>query len=209
MLKATESGRDPWLALLDWRNTPSEQLGKSPAQLMFGRRTGTRLPTADVLLSTPTAAAAQTALTAAKERQASYYDRGARVRPILPVGQTVRVRYDENDWRKAEIARVLPHRSYEVRFGDGSVRRRTSRHVRFSSEPPIIIRNHSSDADDSTAAIAPTQPIAPIDTGQQNTCTQQRKQKQSATKPVVIQSAPPVTVTRSGRVVKIPDKLRD
>ena len=89
------------------------------------------------------------------------------MRPRLPVGQTVRVRYDEKDWRKAEIARVLPHRSYEVRFGDGSVRRRTSRHVRFSSEPPIIIRNHSSDADDSTAATAPTQPIAPIDTGQQ------------------------------------------
>ena len=35
MLKAKESGGDPLLALLDWRNTPSEQLGPSPAQLMF------------------------------------------------------------------------------------------------------------------------------------------------------------------------------
>jgi len=44
MIKATESGSDPLFALLDWRNTPSEQLGASPAQLMFGRRTRTRLP---------------------------------------------------------------------------------------------------------------------------------------------------------------------
>ena len=35
MTKANESGSDPLLALLDWKNTPSEQLGASPAQLMF------------------------------------------------------------------------------------------------------------------------------------------------------------------------------
>ena len=104
MLKASESHGDPLMALLDWRNTPSEQLGPSPAKLMFGRRTRTRLPEADVLLSTPSAAAAKSALTAAKERQASYYNRGAKERPSLPVGQTVRIKHDDNDWRKAEVA---------------------------------------------------------------------------------------------------------
>jgi len=81
MLKASESHGNLRMALLDWRNTASEQLGPSPAQLMFGRRTRTRLPSADVLLSTPSAAAAQSALTAVKERQASYYNRGAKERP--------------------------------------------------------------------------------------------------------------------------------
>jgi len=57
----------------------------------------------------------------------------------LPVGQTVRIKHD-NDWRKAEVARVLQHRSYEVRLEDGTTRRCTSRHVRFSSEPPIVLR---------------------------------------------------------------------
>ena len=145
MMKATESGGDPLLALLDWRNTPSEQLGASPAQLMFGRQTRTRLPTTNALLTTPAAATAQDALTASKQRQAFYYNRGAKERPALSVGQTVRVRYDESDWRKAEVARVLPHRSYEVRFEDGTTRRRTSRHVRFSSEPPNVSRSDNGD----------------------------------------------------------------
>jgi len=155
MMKASESGGDPLLALLDWRNTPAEQLGASPAQLTFGRLTRTRLPTPDVLLSTPSAAAAQDALTASKHRQASYYNRGAKKRPTLPVGQTLRVRYDDSDWRKAEVARAgaLPHRAYEVRFEDGTTRRRTSRHVRFSSESPIVIR---SDDGDDTSSSTPT-----------------------------------------------------
>jgi hypothetical protein len=34
---------------------------------------------------------------------------------------------------------VLSYRSYEVRFQDGSTLRRTSRHVSFSREPPIVI----------------------------------------------------------------------
>jgi len=38
----------------------------------------------------------------------------------------VRMKFDDqSDWRKAEIANVLPHRSYELRLEDGTVRRRT------------------------------------------------------------------------------------
>ena len=32
MIKAAESGSDPLMALLDWRNTPAEQLSTLPAQ---------------------------------------------------------------------------------------------------------------------------------------------------------------------------------
>jgi len=96
-MKAEESGHDPLQALLDFRNTTSENMGLSPAQIMFGRRTRTCLPTTSALLSTPSAAEAKQALTTSKQRQASCYNGGAKERPILLLGPTVRVRLDDND----------------------------------------------------------------------------------------------------------------
>ena len=43
MKKAKESGSDPYLGLLDFRNTLNECTGLSPVQMMFGRRTRTLL----------------------------------------------------------------------------------------------------------------------------------------------------------------------
>ena len=48
--KAVDSGRDPQLAILDYRNTPSQDVGSSPAQRMFGRRTIILLPMCEKLL---------------------------------------------------------------------------------------------------------------------------------------------------------------
>ena len=202
MIKAREEGTDPLLAFLEWRNIPAEQLGASPAQLMFGRRTRTRLPTADSLLDSPTSHAASAALAAAKTRQAHYYNRGAKDRPPLIVGQTVRVKFDDRtDWRKAEVAEVLPHRSYAVRFPDGTTRRRTSRHVRFSSESPIVLDD---DVDESQAPTSPAADnIAPPSGRDPNI---HASIQQGAT---LLPSPPPPaghTMTRSGRVVRRPAK---
>lgn len=43
LTKAKASGQDPYLFLLDWRNTPSANIGTSPVQRLFGRRTKTLL----------------------------------------------------------------------------------------------------------------------------------------------------------------------
>ena len=43
ILKCLETGEDPFLALLAYRNSPLEN-GKTPAELMFGRKLKTRLP---------------------------------------------------------------------------------------------------------------------------------------------------------------------
>lgn len=50
MIKSQKDAKDPYLALLDWRNTPSEGLDSSPSQRMFGRRGRTLLPSASRLL---------------------------------------------------------------------------------------------------------------------------------------------------------------
>ena len=68
MTKAVESARDPFLPLLDWRNTPSEQLGQLLVQILFGRHIRTRMPTANKLLQTEATKTVKDALAAAKAR---------------------------------------------------------------------------------------------------------------------------------------------
>jgi len=219
LIKARESGEDPFLALLEWRNTPSEQLGPSPAQLLFGRRTRTRLPTANKLLDTPTAHGASDALAIAKERQAHYYNQNARERTPLSVGQTVRVKYNdkESDWRKAEIADVLPFRSYNLRFADGTVRRRNSKHIRFSAESPTVYEYDSDEIQTPSPEMSPpsghSSNIRPVENRPTSSGRRQIDATPSGESSNVTRSArshgggpPPTapTVTRSGRAIKRP-----
>ena len=50
--KAYEDGTDPYIALLENRNTPMTGLSYSPAQIFLNRRMKTKLPTATQLLKT-------------------------------------------------------------------------------------------------------------------------------------------------------------
>lgn len=48
--KAFLDGKDPLLALSEYRNTPVETIGSSPAQRLMSQRTKTLMPTASTLL---------------------------------------------------------------------------------------------------------------------------------------------------------------
>ena len=91
MLKAQDDGRDPYLALLDWRNTPTEGIGSSPAQRLFGRRTKTLLPTTARLLRPETVRDVPSKLIERQQKQAVYYNRGARDLKPVKVGDNVYV----------------------------------------------------------------------------------------------------------------------
>jgi len=80
------------------------------------------------------------ALQVAKVRQARYYNVGTKDRPQLAAGQMVHVKVnDTSKWQKGEVLTQLPYQSYRVRLdrGYGTVRQRSSKHVRFLSEPAI------------------------------------------------------------------------
>jgi transposase InsO family protein len=203
--KAEEANADPLLALLDWRNTPAESSKLSPAEIIFGRQTRTLLPSSAAKLTPPTAAAAihRHGILKSKEKQAEYYNRaGLKEREPLPPGQTVRVRFADDEWRKAETVKALPNRSYEVRMQDGTVRRRTSRHIRRSAERPIVLQ----------------QPDPPGDGNIQPSAEQQQTPTERANPPGERSSGAygvrgadgrcGPTVTRSGRVIKLPVRFR-
>lgn len=206
MEKAVEDREDPFLALLAWRNTSSEQLGPSPAQIMFGRRTRTHLPSTVALMASAYDTKAHDALVAAKVRQAVYHDRGARERRPLSVGDTVRTRWNDGDeWRKAKLKEVLPYRSYNVQFEDGTIRRRTSKHVRRSHEPPVVMRD---EIDNSSQAPSGGQPASNT-----NNTTQSPDASERCPAEHSIKRPPPAVVsmatTRSGRRVVKPNKFND
>ena len=193
MTKAVESNSDPFLALLDWRNTPSEGSMSSPVQVLYNRRTRSLLPYVHRLLETPRATEAMERSRAAKTKQARYYNRNTREKPELQEGQTVRFQVHEgSEWRKGEVTRVLPHRSYDIKAEDGSVKRRTSKHVRFSREPPIVVDDYSVDS----APFPVTQPDT-LSTKPPKTTSHVRQGQSSHN-----------YVTRSGRIVKPPQRYR-
>ena len=105
---------------MDWRNTPTEGLGSSPAQRFLGSRCRTLLPTHGKLLAPEydTGRDSQ-AINKMKQRQQYYYDR--RCKPLQPLsrGDSVRMRLPgEKRWSPGVRAGLVGPRNYEVRVGD-------------------------------------------------------------------------------------------
>ncbi|XP_022802534.1 uncharacterized protein K02A2.6-like [Stylophora pistillata] len=138
MLKASEAGTDPYLGFLDFPNTPTEGLGTSPAQRLFGRRTKTLLLTSGRLLTQPEFDTTSQLLQAQKNKQAFYYNNGTKeLRPLEP-GNTVRInppKYKQQ-WTQATVEKQVGVRSYQVTIDDGRVYRMNRRHLRLTAELP-------------------------------------------------------------------------
>ncbi|KAK3745971.1 hypothetical protein QZH41_004134 [Actinostola sp. cb2023] len=107
MKKTKEAGTDFYLALLDWRNTPTEGVNSSLAQRLYGRRTRTLLPTSATLLKPKIPHNVRDKLLVKKELQTKYYNRHTRELPPLTPGDQVRIIPKPNDrstkWTKAEV----------------------------------------------------------------------------------------------------------
>ena len=118
LIKAKASGQDPYLAILDWRNTPSPSIGSSPVQRLFGRRTKTLSPTAGTLLQPKIMEGTEDKLKERKTKQALFYNKGTKELPELQPGDTVRMKPLPSDkeklWRKGSVVKQVAPRSYEV-----------------------------------------------------------------------------------------------
>lgn len=165
MQKALEAGTDPYLAFLDFRNTPSEGMDTSPSQRLFGRRTKTLLPTSSRLLRPKAATSTLQQLQANKAKQAYYYNRHTKSLKPLEEGDTVRIKPHkrEKKWRKATVRNEVGTRSYQVTTENGRTYRRNRRHLFLTPEmassprePPNEV--HIPEADQLSASIETTMP---------------------------------------------------
>ena len=144
-MKAKEDKKDPLLAILDWRNTPSEGFSTSPVQRLMGRRTRTLLPTAEVLLRPNSDIKTTTSNLAARKRlQCRQYNRGIKNLAPLKAGDAIRMKLPgEKKWSLGHCTRPLGRRSYEVEV-EGRHFRRNRRQLRSTIEPCSPIDEPSS-----------------------------------------------------------------
>ena len=92
--KACEDGNDPYIALLEYRNTPISGLKESPAQLLMSRMLKSKLPTVESLLKPRVVDNPQQKLQQRSDKQKMYYDRNAKLLPSIREGEAARVRKD-------------------------------------------------------------------------------------------------------------------
>lgn len=145
------SGQDPYLSILDHRNTPTQGLNSSPAQRLLSRRTRTLLPFEESLLQ-PKVMDIKAGLILNQQRQAKYYNCTAKDMDTIKAGDCVRVQPLEPNttWKRARVMAPVGHRSYKVELDSGSVLRRNHRHLRWTGD---------------TETVNPT-PARPVDTGE-------------------------------------------
>ncbi|XP_046346219.2 uncharacterized protein K02A2.6-like [Haliotis rufescens] len=139
--KAKQAKSDPYLAILNFRNTPTQGLDSSPAQRLMSRRTRTLLPIPENLLIPETVSGTTEKMRNLKYKAAQYYNQGTKQLPFLQRGDSVRISpktIGDKLWRKAEVLGPIKDRprSYEVITEDNQILRRNRRHLRKTSESP-------------------------------------------------------------------------
>ena len=139
MSKASAAGVDPYLALLEYRNTPIDGF-RSPAQLLHGRNLRSLIPCTALHLEPATVKPEEVRRNRleSQRRQAVFYNRGAVPLTKLHPHQKVWVQLDKNrrDWKKAVIISQHDPSSYWLQTEDGSTYRRNRINIRQRSEPP-------------------------------------------------------------------------
>ena len=98
--KALADNRDPWMAILAYRNTCTEGMTTTPMERLMGRKARIQIPTKPSVLGVSRREKGDTntrdKLGARQEKQGQYYDRKACNLPDLKIGDMVRVQSKGN-----------------------------------------------------------------------------------------------------------------
>lgn len=152
MLKCAKAGEDPYIGLLNLRNTPHEGVGTSPAQKLLGRRTKTLLPTTHANLANEQISLSKESakLEDQKYRTAARAAQRPELKPLVPgdrvyVQPLVQPLNKRQEWKPAVVAGRHGPRSYEVIQDNGHNLIRNRRFLRGPKPSP----NSSEDGKDS------------------------------------------------------------
>lgn len=135
LTKAKQDRRDPYLGLLEYRNTPIDDVG-SPAQLLMSRRLRSIIPTTDAQLQPKVLDPhkVEEKLRLKQEKQKHYFDQHAKHLPTLEKGDRIRVQMGSH-WKPGVVTEDAgTPRSYRIRTDEGREYRRNRRALMKSPE---------------------------------------------------------------------------
>lgn len=206
-----EKARDPYLAILDYRNTPLEELGLSPAQFFLARRLRTKLPVSATLLKPQNAEFVKESLKTRQAEQKRKFDKHvpkSDLKPLIP-GEKVMIKHNDQ-WIHGSVAEKHESpRSYVVKGNNGRKYRRNRRDLRPTNSNPAEVTEEEEENLEIQPFLDHTTQHGSMDRVDSKpdkkpiTGNAERIQKDA---PQKIQS--PVK-TRSGREVKVPSRFRD
>ena len=193
MKKALHNHEDPYIGLLNHRNTPTDNMSTSPAQRLFKRRTKTLLPTTQDKLLDPTDARTTNELLQKKFKIAEKH-KSTKTLPRLTPGTKVMVQPIQpfkKEWRSAIVTKQLTGRRYQIENEEGKLLERNRRFLK-----PIHIEKQPSVTGRETVS-EPTVPPKPPKAKMTHTKTVEKSTKKLDNVPYI---------TRSGREVRMPKK---
>ena len=200
--KCRDAGKSEFQALLDWRNTPTEGVGTSPAQRLFGRRCKTLLPVTHKQLETQYSTEDDArALVGQKAKQKHYHDRGAKDLTPIPKGDTIRMRLPgQKTWTPGTCLGQCAPRSYRVRVDAREFRRNRRQLLHAGEQPPPDIPEPEQD----TTAHEGEQQETLIERPEDPVQLETEFPETTQTPPV---TPGPTPLRRSGRIRRQPERI--
>ena len=155
--KANRDNKDPWLSLLDYRNTPTAGMQTSPAQRLMSRRTKTLVPIATYLLYSEVPEGVPDKIQRKRQLAKRYHDRKVKVLPDLDIGQEVRLAPTQrgSPWKTGTCVQKLSDRSFLVETAEEVCRRNRQAIRPFKDAPAAEDANQPAKEDAMQTESAP------------------------------------------------------
>jgi len=207
--KVSKDQVDIHLAILAWRNTPTERAPYSPAQKLYSRRTRTHLPTAAKLLQPEIVAGVAENIMQRQWNAKVQYDKHAKQLSELQTGQTVRIQPNgyRDQWKAARVIKKVGTRSYLVKTANGQVYRRNRKHLRCTTETINKVPQNYEDGEDEFAIPSMANQPTGEALSDRNEAASNAHETVQDEHPRLVE--PSQTVTRAGRVVKPSSRYND